>query len=130
MQLTQFTDYSLRTLIYLADRPGVLCTIGEISEWHAISKAHLVKVVHNLTKLGYVKSTRGKGGGIELNMGVDAINVGKLVREIEPHFEIVECFNSETNTCRLAENCKLKFLLSDANKAFLAVLDAKTLGDL
>ena len=130
MQLTQFTDYSMRTLMYLADRPGVLCTIGEISEWHDISKAHLVKVVHRLAGLGYVKSTRGKGGGIVLEKEPGEINLGKLVREVEPHFDLVECFNSASNTCRLAGDCRLKHLLSDATKAFLAVLDEQSLEDM
>ena len=130
MQLTQFTDYSLRTLMYLADRTGQLCTIGEISDWHRISKAHLVKVVHHLSKCGYVKSTRGKGGGICLAMGADEIYLGDVVRDVEPHFDIVECFVEETNTCRLAGDCKLKHLLSDATKAFLNVFDGKKLSDL
>ncbi|VAW82260.1 Nitrite-sensitive transcriptional repressor NsrR [hydrothermal vent metagenome] len=127
MQITQFTDYSLRSLIYLGMHSERLCTISEIAEWHGISKAHLVKVVHYLTKLSYVKSTQGRGGGISLNMPASKINIGDLVRETEPNFNIAECFNSETNHCRITSKCVLKNLFNDATNSFLAVLDKHTL---
>lgn len=127
MQLTQFTDYALRTLIYLGDRPDRLATISEIAQWHDISKPHLVKVVHHLAKLGYIKSTRGKGGGICLGMSSADINIGKLVRETEPNFHTVECFDKKNNRCRITDYCTLKHALHDATDAFLHVLDQQTL---
>ena len=130
MQLTQFTDYSLRVLIYLGERPDVRCTITDIAAWHDISKQHLVKVTHHLAKLAYIKSIQGKGGGIELAVSPSAINIGVLIEQTEPHFELVECFNRQTNSCRITESCSLKHLLFDAQRQFLAVLKKKTLEDI
>jgi Rrf2 family nitric oxide-sensitive transcriptional repressor len=127
MQLTQFTDYSLRTLMYLAEHPDKLCTIGKIAEWYGISKPHLVKVVHNLAKLGYIKSVQGKGGGISLNKPVSEINIGSIVRDTEPNFHMVECFDKKNNTCKITNNCKLKHVLHDATQSFLGMLDEHTL---
>ena len=127
MQLTQFTDYSLRTLMYLAEHPDKLCTIGEIANWYGISKPHLVKVVHNLAKLDYIKSVQGKGGGIFLNKPASEINIGRIVRDTEPNFHIVECFEKENNTCRITNSCKLKHVLHDATQSFLKILDQHTL---
>ena len=62
MQLTRFSDYSLRALIYLAQRGGLNTTIADIASAHRISKSHLMKVIQNLAKQGYVRTTRGKGG--------------------------------------------------------------------
>ena len=64
MRLTSFTDYSLRVLMYLAVKPEQLATIPEIAKAYAISENHLMKVVHQLAKSGFVTSVRGKGGGI------------------------------------------------------------------
>ena len=127
MQLTQFTDYSLRTLMYLAEHPDKLCTIGEIAQWYGISKPHLVKVAHNLVKLDYIKSTQGKGGGISLNKPLSEINIGRIVRDTEPNFHMVECFDKENNTCKITNNCKLKHVLHDATQSFLGMLDEHTL---
>jgi Rrf2 family nitric oxide-sensitive transcriptional repressor len=127
MRLTQFSDFSLRLLVYLAARPDTSCTIGEIAAWYGISKPHLVKVAHNLVKLGYVKSTQGKGGGLRLAKPPGQINIADLVRRTEPDFNTVECFDAKTNTCRITRTCKLKHVLHDATDAFLRVLEGQTL---
>lgn len=127
MQLTQFTDYSLRTLMYLAEHPDKLCTIGEIAQWYGVSKPHLVKVVHNLVKLGYIKSVQGKGGGISLNKPLSNINIGCIVRDTEPNFYMVECFNAQNNTCKITNHCQLKHVLHEATQSFLKILDQHTL---
>ncbi len=127
MHLTQFSDYSLRLLMYLAERPDKSCTIGEIAEWYGISKPHLVKIAHNLVKLGYVASTQGKGGGLRLGMPAEKVNLATLIKKTEPDFHIVECFDKARNTCRVTRSCKLKHLLSGATLAFFKALEGHTL---
>lgn len=127
MQLTKFTDYSLRILIYMSEHPDQLCTINEMAKWYGISKTHLVKVAHNLVKLGYIKSTQGKGGGLHLNREAQEINIGQLIRDIEPNFYIAECFDRERNSCRITETCKLKHILHEAADQFFNVLNKHTL---
>ena len=62
MQLKLYTDYSLRVLIYLAAKPeDKVATITDIAKAFGMSRNHLVKVVHNLSLLGYIITTRGKG---------------------------------------------------------------------
>ena len=127
MHLTQFSDYSLAGGLYLAARPDELASVEEISRSYGISRNHLTKVVQRLTELGVVASTRGRGGGLRLAMSPRAINVGWLVRQTEPHFHLVECFDPVTNTCPIAAACGLKGALARAQQAFLAVLDEYTL---
>ncbi len=129
MRLTQFSDYSLRLLLYLAERPDASCTIGEIAQWYGVSKAHLVKVAHNLVKLGYVRSIQGKGGGLRLAKPPEKINVAALVRQTEP-LDVVECFDKATNTCRITRSCKLKHVLHGATQSFLKALEGHTLKSL
>jgi len=127
VRLTQFSDYSLRLLVFLAQRPADTCTIGEIAAWYGISKPHLVKVAHNLVKLGYVQSARGKGGGLRLAKPPGDIGIAALVKETEPDFHTVECFDKQNNTCRITRSCKLKHVLHDATRAFLQSLEKHTL---
>lgn len=129
MQLTQFTDYGLRSLMYLAAQPDKVCSVREIAEHYAISRNHLVKVVHRLARLSYVTSSKGKGGGIRLARKPDELNLGDLVLALEPNMHLVECFNRETNTCTVISACMLKHFLADASKAFIEALNQHTLAD-
>jgi Rrf2 family transcriptional regulator, nitric oxide-sensitive transcriptional repressor len=127
MRLTQFSDYSLRLLLYLAERSEKPATIGDIARWYGVSKPHLVKVAHNLVKLGYVHSTQGRGGGLRLARLPEEINIATLIRHTEPDLHVVECFDRVNNTCRITRSCKLKHVLHDATGAFFKSLEQHTL---
>lgn len=130
MQLTLYTDYSLRVLIYLALHGDEVSTITEISEAYGISRNHLVKVVHNLSQQGFIQTSRGKFGGLWLDRSPERINIGEVVRHTEPNFDLVECFNVEENTCPLGGVCTLQKVLTRASRQFMKELDQHTLADL
>lgn len=129
MQLTFFTDYGLRSLMYLAANTDKRCSVRDIAEHYGISRNHLVKVVHRLAQLGYITSTKGKGGGIQLAHKPEALRLGDCVQKLEPSMDLVECFNPETNTCTIISACRLKHFLAEANKAFIHSLNQYTLAD-
>ena len=129
MKLTKLTDYSLRTLIYLGTHPKRLCTVKEVAEYHGISQNHLVKVVHNLSQLGYIEGTKGKNGGICLLKKPDEINLRDLIIQIEPNLTLVECFNKKTNTCHITDACSLKHILYESLQSFTDTLGKYTLAD-
>lgn len=128
MRITRYSDYSLRVLVYLAVKPGRLATIQEIAESYNISRNHLMKVVHQLTRAGYVTSIRGKKGGLRLDRAASDINIGTLMRETEPDMGLVECFR-EHNQCCITPVCGLKYMLAEALQNFLQTLDKYTLQD-
>lgn len=130
MKLTRYSDYSLRVLMYLAIQPDRLATIEEISKAYGISKAHLMKVAHELGRAGYLETVRGRGGGLRLARDLDAIRVGDVVRHTEGKMDLVECFDEETSNCRIESACSLRSALQAALAAFLATLDQYTLADL
>lgn len=130
MKLTNFTDYSLRTLMYLASCEKKICTAKEISCCFDISWNHMVKVVHGLSKNGYIISKKGKGGGICLAKDSKDILIGSVIRSTEPSLDIVECFNKKDNKCIISPACELKNILSKASQAFLEELDKYTLLDI
>ncbi len=129
MHLTVFSDYTLRTLIYLALRPDVLCTIDDIADACGISANHLTKVVHQAAQAGDIQTVRGQGGGLRLSRAPEAINIGAVLRRTEPNLEIAPCFGSATS-CAIQPACLLRGVLGTALGAFLAVLDRITLADL
>jgi Rrf2 family transcriptional regulator, nitric oxide-sensitive transcriptional repressor len=129
MQLTSYTDYSFRVLLYLSRTPNKFSTITEISEFYEISKNHLVKVVHSLARLGFIISIRGKGGGIKLAKSPSEISIGEVIRKMEPNFCLTECFNLETNRCVITNMCHLKGILNQGMEAFFKVLDGYSLAD-
>ncbi|MGD6792618.1 Rrf2 family transcriptional regulator [Metabacillus indicus] len=131
MRLTNYTDYSLRVLIYLASKEkGELSNIKEIAEAYRISKNHLMKVTYELGKMKVIETVRGRGGGIRLALSPEEINIGAIVRQTEDDFNLVECFDPERNMCAISPACKLKGVLHKALKAYLEVLDGYTLADL
>lgn len=130
MHLTHYTDYSLRVLMYIAVKPKEdLTQIKEISEAYDISKNHLMKVVYQLGKLGYIETVRGRSGGMRLLKKPEDITIGQLVRQTEDNFHLVECFQNH-NTCPIAGACRLQNVLGEALQAYLAVLDGYTLADM
>ncbi|RZJ13119.1 MAG: Rrf2 family transcriptional regulator [Acidovorax sp.] len=132
MRLTQWTDYTLRVLMYCAATEGrdLPVTITEVAEGYGISRSHLMKIVQQLAAQGLLETTRGRGGGMRLMRPASEINVGAVVRATETDFNLVECFDPETNRCRLSYHCRLKGVLVDAMQAYLAELDRVTLADL
>jgi Rrf2 family nitric oxide-sensitive transcriptional repressor len=129
MRLTAYTDYALRALIYLALEPGRLATIREIAAAYAVSENHLMKIVHQLGRDGYIETVRGKGGGMRLARPPETINLGEVVRRMEAELDIVPCFAS-TQACAIGPSCVLKGALAEGLAAFLAALDRYSLADL
>jgi len=129
MRLSSFSDYSLRVLIYLGAHPGRLVTIAEIAGAYGISGNHLMKVVHQLGRLGYLQTVRGKGGGMRLGRLPEEIHLGEVIRQTEVDWALVECFSSGSG-CQIHAACRLPPILDEALAAMFGVLDKYTLGDL
>lgn len=127
MHLTQYTDYSLRVLIHLAAEPE-RATVRNLARSYGISRNHLVKIVNQLGKLGYIHTHRGRMGGISLARRPEEITIGQVVRQMEPHFHLVECFKEEC-TCPILPVCLLRGAIGKAEAAFLEVLDGFSLAD-
>jgi len=129
MRLTTMTDYAMRLLMYVGQHPDRLCTIAEVAGVYGISEAHLMKITHQLGLAGWLETVRGKGGGMRLAASPQDINLGVVVRSIEPDFQLVDCMANST-LCTLMGNCKLAGIMGGALSAMMRHLDAYTLADL
>lgn len=129
MRLTLHTDYALRVLIGVAIADGKLITINDIAESFDISKQHLMKVVNDLSRKGYLDTVRGRGGGVRLGREPRDINIGQVVRDTEERLCVIGCLE-RGGYCPIQRVCVLRGVLRDATEAFLNVLDGYTLADL
>ena len=132
MRLTQWTDYTLRVLMYCAASEGREnpVTISEVADSYGISRSHLTKIVQELAARNLLETMRGRGGGMRLMVPAHQSNVGAIVRATETDFNLVECFDPVTNQCRLSSHCRLRGVLEQAMESFFKVLDGVTLADL
>lgn len=129
MRLSVHTDFALRTLMYLAVNDGHH-SIADIADGYGISKNHLMKVAQRLVAEGFVKSVRGRGGGLALNGRASDINVGSVVRALEDCSAFVECFDLSRNTCTVTPACGLRGVLAGGVESFMQHLGGFTLADL
>jgi len=128
MRLTSYTDFGLRALLYLATLPeGELSSVAKVSALYGVSRNHMVKVVNQLVKLGYLQSQRGKNGGIRMACSPATINIGQVIRALEGNLDGIDCGSP---ACQIVSACLLKRALKEAMDAFLAVMDGYTLQDL
>lgn len=129
MKLNNFTDYSLRVLIFLSTQKAQKATVTQIAESYDISQNHLVKVVHNLAMLKLIDSFKGRGGGLVLKEETLKVKLGNLIMDLEGDAGIVECFNNN-DQCKIESACKLKSILARAKGEFYSVLNEYTLLDI
>ncbi|WP_139736595.1 Rrf2 family transcriptional regulator [Aeromonas caviae] len=128
MRLTSYTDFGLRALLYLATLPeGELSSVAKVSALYDVSRNHMVKVVNQLVKLGYLQSQRGKNGGIRMACSPESVNIGQVIRALEGNLDGIDC---NSPLCHIVSVCLLKGALKEAMNAFLAVMDGYTLQDL
>jgi Rrf2 family nitric oxide-sensitive transcriptional repressor len=130
MQLTRFSDISLRLLTYLASAEqavGGIPTARAIAEAFNVPYTHMVKVVHLLARAGWIVATKGKGGGLRLARPAEAVRIGQVLRFTEPKGGVIDCF---TQPCPLRCDCLLKQALDEAYEGFFVFLDRYTLADM
>ena len=129
VRLAAFTYFGLRVLVRLARSPGEAVSTGSIADEFAISQSQLAKAVSDLGRGGFVRSKRGRSGGLTLAHSPQSIAVGKVVRRLEERFALVECFRDDRGACVLRSLCRLRPQLAAAREAFTAELDKLTLAD-
>jgi Rrf2 family nitric oxide-sensitive transcriptional repressor len=130
MKLTSYTNYALRSLQLAALKSPDLVRVDDVAKIHNLSRPHIMKIVHELGRAGYLETVRGRGGGFRLARPPEEIIVGDVVRITEGPLDVVECFNPEKNTCPLMGICILSRKMKEATAAFMAVLDDLTIAQI
>lgn len=127
MRLSLQTDYALRTLMYLASDSD-RTTIAEVARFFHIPAPNVAKVVNQLARLGYVRSVRGIGGGIEFAVAAEDITIGEVVEAFEGSMHLLECVGTD-NVCVIQDYCKLRNVLARAEQVQVDYLKGVRLSD-
>jgi Rrf2 family nitric oxide-sensitive transcriptional repressor len=130
MRLTTRTNLAMRTLMVCAVNPDRIIRKHEVAESCNASENHLAQVIHLLAQRGFLRTVRGRAGGLVLGRPADQITVGAVFRSFEAVLPFTDCSAGAENACPLIAACRLKCVLSDALAAFYAHLDQVTLSDL
>ena len=130
MRLTTRTNLAARILMACATNPDRMLRTAEIADLCNCSTNHAAHVVQHLNAEGFLITSRGRAGGIRLARPVDQISIGAVFRVFEAEIPFAECFDSDTNTCPLSGNCRLRNYIIRALDAFYHELDMVTLDDL
>jgi Rrf2 family nitric oxide-sensitive transcriptional repressor len=130
VRITKRTNIAIRVLMYCAAHRDRLVTKAEIAECCNASENHLAQVINQLGQLGFIKTHRGRNGGLELSRSPENTQIGAVFREMEAPVPITECFADVDNTCPLVDACRLRGALQNAAEAFYADLDTVTLDSL
>ena len=131
MQLTLFTDYALRMMMYLGARGdvGEVVPIQDIADAYGVSRHYLLKVANELSRLGYIDAVRGRGGGVRLVVDLADVRLGDVVRQTEPERGVLDCVGKDESECPIHEACGFRRILGEAQAHFYQILDRYTLAD-
>ena len=130
MQISKFTDYAFRSLIYLARNRDETTTVDKLAKYLEVSEHHMKKVIHKLAKTGYIISTKGRNGGLKLGLEPSEINLGKVLVATEENLNLVECMANPKLCPLMTNDCNLKGILSKSLQAFINELSKYTLEDI
>ena len=130
MQISKFTDYTFRALIYLARHREKNATVNSLAEYLEVSEHHMKKVIHKLAKTEYIISTKGRNGGLKLGVEPREINLGKVLIATEENLSLVECMDNSKLCPLMTSGCKLKGIISNSLQSFINELSQYTLEDI
>ena len=130
MHLTLRTSLAMRTLMFCAVNPGRIVRRAEIAEACGASENHLAQVIYLLAQNGYLRTIRGRSGGLTLAREPADISVGEVFRRFEKVLPFSDCIGHQEGRCPLAGACRLTCLLSAALEQFYITLDGQSLADL
>ncbi|ESW61700.1 MAG: Rrf2 family transcriptional regulator [Rhodobacter sp. CACIA14H1] len=120
----------MRTLMFCAVNAGRTVRKHEVAEACNASENHLAQVIHLLAQKKFLRTVRGRSGGLTLGRPAETITVGEVFREFESVLPFTECSEGAENRCPLVGACRLKCVLDDALRAFYAELDRVSVADL
>ncbi len=130
MQLSKFTDYAFRALIYLAKNSEENSTVDMLAKELEISEHHLKKIINKLAKTEYIISAKGRNGGLKLGLDAKDINLGEVLLLTEENLALVECLDNPEMCPLMKDGCKLKGIISKSLNTFIKEISKYTLADI
>lgn len=128
MEITRASDFAVRILKHLSIQGGET-TSRELSLKLGIPYNHLAKLVQKLSRGGYLKTKKGKGGGIKLSRDPKTIDLYRVIELIEGPLHLSHCI-LHRKSCAFSRNCGLRRTLALAEQSLKKTLASRTIFDL
>lgn len=120
MRLNKTTNHAIRILVDCAQSGDELVKVAQISERLDITPQNTFKIVHLLSRGGFVTAVRGRHGGVKLARSAKTIRVGEVVAVIE----------ASSIESRREDQHGTQAIFDDALEAFISVLNQHTIADM
>jgi Rrf2 family nitric oxide-sensitive transcriptional repressor len=128
MRLTKSLDIAVMILLHLAAGK-------RRSNARALSAAlkypanHVAKIIQTLSRGGYVRTHRGKGGGIELAKSPEKIFLSEILNLVEGRVRLMECIVHK-KACPRSPRCRLRLKLTEVQDGIIKIFKSTSVADI
>ena len=131
MMISTKGRYALRVMADLARNGGEgYVVLMDIAQRQSISEKYLEGIVAALSRSGFLRTQRGRGGGYRLARRPEEYSVGDVLRSAEGSLAPVSCIKTGDAECPNADNCLTLPLWKELDRVMNEYLDSVTLADL
>lgn len=131
MKISTKGRYALRLMLDLAKHnTGNFIALKDISARQEISVKYLEQIVTQLSRAGFLKSTRGPQGGYKLTKDPAEYTVGMILRITEGCLAPIACLEDEPNQCPRFGECETVDFWQGLYRVINEYVDSVTLQDL
>ncbi|MBW7997361.1 MAG: Rrf2 family transcriptional regulator [Candidatus Glassbacteria bacterium] len=125
--LSQTGRYALKALVYLARHGGDgYVLVKEISSSLDIPRQYLSKILHSLTRVGLLRSQRGRTGGFRLNRPAAEITLFEVIDPLDHLSRLSNCLMCD-EPCDDNDPCGLHEMWGEVRGKYLDFLNTTTL---
>lgn len=123
-------EYAVRAMMHLSTlKAGKKIHISDISKEQNIPETLLRKIMGQLVRLGFVRSYRGKGGGVMLAKPGDSISLLDIIQGIEGQINLNQCLVDE-KYCDQTPYCAVRKIWQQAQDQMTSILKGKSIHEL
>lgn len=126
MRLNKATTHAIRILVACARSGDIWVKVAELADQLDLTQQNTFKIVHLLSRAGFVQAMRGRYGGVRLARPASLVRVGEVVRAMEE-------FPSESGDDkgrRTEPQSEGLALIDEAFEAFISVLNQSSIADM
>ena len=128
MRLKKSTEAAIRTLMHLAKHEGK-SNNNLMAKSLKVPRNHLHKIVQELSRGGYLKTSPGKGGGVTLVKPAGRITLYEVVNLMEGPIYLTDCI-LDHKMCYLSKGCTLRPKIEEVQEQMLNIFKSSTIQDL
>ncbi len=128
MKFSKSFDIAVRSLVAMAER-NTRVNSKLLSDELKVSYHHTAKVLQLLQREGFIRTVKGKGGGVELISPPSDIKVQDILNSVEGRSKLMDC-TIDKGHCHLSATCLLRMKILEAEHQVNTIFGSTTIDDL